>query len=437
MMSLIKIEWLHFSRNKAKPIAVLLFFLASVFGIYNGVDNYTTRLDQIAAIEQRVEESYDEVYQWLDQGKKGPEGRPWVDIQTPFWAMWYGNHYVVDEPSAAMIFNIGQSQHFGYYKRVSMWTTAYDDDLTAEIANPELVQLGALDFTFVWLYLMPILLIVLTYQIRGLEQDLGLIPILRSQVTSLNNWLMVRLSITGLALLLILSLIIGLPALFIPFKIGSAELVEVWTIYALYLLIWVLLAYLIISFGKGQADQALKMIGVWLLLTVVIPGSVNQYVLIEKPADLMMSMIEAGREGQDRIFDEEESVIKTKTLEILPDLAATGPARIDSLMEQPMINGAYRLVLNDYMNNVTDEIIEDQDDRNTLIRQTYWFNPITGFHNWLNNKTRTGHQSNIEFRLRIKEAGTLINKRLVMDEWNKRVIDRSSFDEYVQFLGAD
>ncbi|MEM6525242.1 MAG: hypothetical protein AAF693_15670 [Bacteroidota bacterium] len=434
MKKLIYFEWLHFSRNTARPIAILLFLLASLFGCYNGFKSYQERTNEIEAIDNRKWETIAEAEGWFDEGKTGPEGRPWVDINTPFWSMWYATHYLIQEPKSIMIFNLGQSEHFGYYKRVTMWTTAFDDDLTAEISNPELVQLGSLDFTFVWFYLMPLLLIVLTYSTKGLEQDLGFIPLLKVQIPSLHIWLLQRILTTGFGLLILLSALIFIPALLISGLSFSNGLINIWSVYGLYLVLWLALVYLIMRFSKGQADQALKMIGIWLVFTVAIPGLVNQYVLLKKPASLMMDMIEAGREGQAEIYDRPEDEILIEAQRIIPGLSKLEAAQYDSLMKQPMINGAYRLVLTEYMSKISDAIIKEQLARNQMIASSYWFNPVTGFHNWANNLTQTGHTSNLDFRRNIKKGGEALQYRLVVDEWKDKKVDKASFETYVQLL---
>jgi ABC-2 type transport system permease protein len=433
MMKLMYFEWLHFWRNSARPIAVLLFLIAACFGIFNGQEHYADRMDELESIQQRTAETHQLVHTWFDSGDSGPADRPWVDIKTPFWSMWYADHYLVDTPKPTMVFNIGQSEHFGYYKKVSMWTTAFDDDLTAELANPEFVLMGALDFTFVWIYLMPILLIVLTYQMKGLENDLGFIPLLKIQRPSLSLWIIQRLVIIGLGFLVLLTLLIVIPSLMLEGMVFGDTLV-LWLIYVIYLFLWLILVFIVLNFGKGQADQALKLLGVWLMLTVVIPGAVNQYVLLRKPADLMMAMIEANREGQQEIYDRPQDDIIASTFQILPELKELDVSNNDSLLNQPMINSAYRLVLNDYMSDISNQIMEIQVERNEIIARSYWFNPVSGFHNWINNVTNTGHEANLVFRRQIQRAGESINCRLIIDEWNNKKIDRGDFDEYTELF---
>lgn len=434
MKKVIYFEWLHFKRNSARPIAVVLFLIAAVLGLYNGVSNYQSRVTQIEAILEQAKETQESAYAWFEEGKNGPEDRPWVNINEPFWSMWYGTHHVIHEPAPTMVFNVGQSDHFGYYKRVSMWTTAFDSDLTAELSNPEMVQLGALDFSFVWLYLMPLLLVMLTYHTKGLEVDLGFLPLLQVQQPNLNGWLIRRLTVIGVGLLLLLTLfVLGSTSLMGQLSIGN-DMILLWSVYALYLLLWLAIIFFVIRFGRGQADQALKMVGVWLLLTVVIPGTVNQYVLLEKPADLMMSMIEATRDGQSEIFDRPEDVIIKETKQLMPNLLNLDVAKQDSLLSQEMINEAYRIIRNEYITNVSNDIMREQEERNSLIAMTHVLNPITGFHNWLNNITGTGHKSNLAFRKEVQRAGEIINRKLTADVWSERKMDKAAFGEYVELL---
>jgi len=433
MKKLIYFEWLHFSRNIARPIALLLFILAGCFGVYNGVTERQQRIAQQEAIDVKMATAHEKVYEWFESETYGAPDRPWVNVREPLWSMWYAGHHLIDNPEPAMVFNLGQSAHFGYYKAVSMMSTAFDSDLTAEIANPELVQTGALDFTFVWLYLMPLLLVVLTFHIKGLEHDLGFLPLIKVQKPSVVVWLAGRLLMTGLSLVLVLSIFLIIPALVLA-DLQFSDLQSLWPVYALYLLLWLGLVYLVILFGNGQADQALKLVGIWLIFTVVVPGAVSEYVLLQKPAGLMVDMIDAGRDGRAEIYERPKDEIVREVISIVPELKALEVAQADSLLTPNMINMAYSLVFTYYMSDISNNIIAGQQARNQLIASTYWFNPVTGFHNWLNDISETSHKTNLKFRKEIQNAGETINRRLVIDDWQRKEMDKASFDGYVDLF---
>ena len=60
-----------------------------------------------------------------------------------------------------MVYSLGQAEQYGYYKRVTLFSSPYDADLSEELANPERLQTGTLDFAFVLLFLSPLLLLAL------------------------------------------------------------------------------------------------------------------------------------------------------------------------------------------------------------------------------------------------------------------------------------
>jgi len=105
-------EFKHFSRSKAKVFAFLLFVIASVYALYNGFNLQNKQQETLASIEQKRQEGITKILSWYDEGKKGPEERPWIDITTPFWALWNLPTYAIK--------NLHQHYHLELVKRNSM-----------------------------------------------------------------------------------------------------------------------------------------------------------------------------------------------------------------------------------------------------------------------------------------------------------------------------
>ena len=80
--------------------------------------------------------------------------------------------FATKKPSPLMPLGVGQSEQYGYYKSINNWSSTYDNDMVEELANPERLVNGNIDFSFLVIFLLPILMIIMTYNIRGLEQDL-------------------------------------------------------------------------------------------------------------------------------------------------------------------------------------------------------------------------------------------------------------------------
>ena len=171
-MSLISIcifEFKHFVRSTSKLLTYVLFVCASIYAIYNGFDLQNKQQKTIDGIQQEQNQEIQKVINWYQGGQKGPDDRTWVDITEPYWSLRYTPLYAVKSPSALLPLGIGQTEQYGFYKEVTLWSSTYDNDMVEELSNPERLVNGNIDFSFLIVYLLPVLLIILTYNIGGLE----------------------------------------------------------------------------------------------------------------------------------------------------------------------------------------------------------------------------------------------------------------------------
>ena len=129
----------------------------------NGYGLFVKHNKEITAIKTTVDESISEMMNQYASIEKGEIEKPRRDPTTPYWAIWNTPSYVFKYPSPMMVFSLGQSEQYGYYKRVTNWSSVYDSDLAEEIANPERLAIGTLDFNFVFIYLTPILIIIFLF----------------------------------------------------------------------------------------------------------------------------------------------------------------------------------------------------------------------------------------------------------------------------------
>ena len=167
-------EWKHFVRSPFKIVAIVLFIVASIYGLHNGADLYDKQTKEIEKIKKEIATKNKTTLSYFETNEKGPKNRPWVDVTTPYWAIWSTSTYQFKRPSPAIVYTIGQAEQYGFYKAIGMSSSPYDADMAKEIANPERIQSGTLDFSFVVLFLLPLLLLILLYNIKGQEAEQGL-----------------------------------------------------------------------------------------------------------------------------------------------------------------------------------------------------------------------------------------------------------------------
>lgn len=426
-------EYQHVKRSPFKVISLLLFMGAAIYGLQNGLTLYKQQQLEIATIKTKDQESIQKVEQWFKEGKAGPEDRPWVNITKPFWAVWYMPTTAVKAPSPLMPFSLGQSEQFGYYKKVTNWSTIFDGDLAEEIANPERLTVGTLDFSFVVIYLLPILIIVLLFNVGGLEKDLGFSRLIQVNQLSSSNWLMARFMFY-FGLLIGILILIMTPYAFTTnvFDQSTAPFFTLSLYIILYMLLWFTVFYAINYWGKGSSDQALKMVSVWLVFCILMPGAIHQSAALKYPVGYMTDFIDITREEGEKLQELPLIEKRKKLFEFYPKLVNTKQGKDTSMNEEIMGYSASALA-NQLMVNATAKIEAKQEQKNRFIQNTYWINPVSLFQNKINQMAGTDYYAYQDYRKQIQQ---LINQKIeiiLMASWNKDSINQVTYSKY---LGA-
>lgn len=433
-VAIILYEWKHFSRSPFKLVALALFVVAALYGLHNGARLYSKQKDEIEKINQRATEQTQKVLEYYDKGEKGPADRPWVDVTTPFWAIWNLPTYHFKTPSPTLVYGIGQAEQYGFYKQITVWASPYDADMAEEIANPERIQTGTLDFAFAVLFLLPLLLLILTYDLKSTEAEQGFLSLIYVQTASKHTWLLARV---GFYVVMLLLVIVGLllygASLTDVFATEGRTLGKLLLYVVLYLAFWTVLYYLILQKGTSIMGNTLQMMGLWLLFAFVIPAAVHQWIGIAKPANLMTDLIDAQRDGRETIFAQPDSLIDAQLFSLYPTITTTAVAQ-DTTRRGLARNLSASALVNDLMKESIAPIIEENEAKNKLIRITYWFNPLTYFQNQLNALTQTHFDDYGAYR---SEVQRLIDKRIglmVEDIWQEKTVNKERFLEYEELL---
>lgn len=432
----LKWEWISFTRSTHKIIAVFLFLIAAGFAIRNGYALREKQLSTLQKVETEAKVMRESALEWIKNDQKGPEDRAWVNVQTPFYAMWYANHHVNKTPSPLMVYTIGQAEQFGFYKRVNVWSTAYDSDLAAEISNPERIALGALDFTFVILYLVPLLLIVLCFTVGGYEQDKLVFKLIRIQLGTQSPWIFGRIVSIGIfiSLLLIVVILAAALATGILNQSGSSLFLFIGVVLA-YLWFWLFLIIGIIHLQLGQTSQAMALTMVWVIFALAIPGAVHQAASIKYPNNLMVDFLDAKREEPEVIYTKEFGEIWSLVAQKIPELKSSKLGNQPDSLLNPMVKGGlYRTEMSFHMAEVSEKVEKGFDEKNAFIKKSYWFNPILGVQNYLFKLAETDYVSYQNYRKEIQQSNLELCKSLILEEWNEEKIDVERFKKYEALL---
>jgi ABC-2 type transport system permease protein len=152
-------------------------------------------------------------------------------------------------------------------------------------------------------YLFPLVIIALSYNLVSLEKEQGTLALLLSQPVSLKTVIVGKIGLRA-ALVVLLVLLFSL----IGMGIGGLDLSSpgawlrllVWSgTVAAYGAFWFGAVLFVTSFARSSATNALALAGIWLLLVVVLPSTLNMAVSVLYPMPSRVDMIAALRVASD------------------------------------------------------------------------------------------------------------------------------------------
>ena len=182
----------------------------------------------------------------------------------------------------------------------------YDADLT----NPTNLLLGNLDFSFVLIYLFPLLIIAFTYAIISGEKEGGTWRIVAVQSRNLMAFVGQLFLIRVAVILAIVLVIISLAVAFLSIPPDRTFWLFLITS-GLYVLFWFSVSFWVASLQRSSSTNALLLLGIWLALLIVLPAGVNNYLLARYPVPEAMATTLAQRKGYHEKWDTD----KTETVE--------------------------------------------------------------------------------------------------------------------------
>ena len=436
MLNLFLYEFNHFKKSSAKVITYLTFLIACFYSIYNGFELQNSHNETILSIKLEHDKGIYELFNWFDKGLTGPEDKSWIDISNPTWALSLTPQYTIKEPSPLLPLGLGQAEQYGFYKKITNWSSTYDNDMVQELTNPERLVNGNIDFSFLIIFLLPVLLIILIYNIRGLEQDFNFEKLINVQFGSISKWVLIRLSFYVLLLILsVVVIIIGVSLINNVFISNYSDILSLIGLFSGYIFCFAIVFYFIILSSSGSSSIAFKMIGFWLMFCIVIPGSVHQYASIKYPVNYMTDFLDANRKEAYQIYELPIDYLYYQLIDLYPNLSQTIHAS-DERIDNNIISNSICALVNQLNKNAIKKIEFQNEAKNKLINSSYWFNPVSFIQNKWNSLTMTDYYSYQLYRSEVQRVLDTRIELLVFECWNKTIVNKSLYKLYLKQLNT-
>lgn len=273
----LKYETLRLLRS---PLAWLLLLVLAVcvgFGLQNGQYRLAEKRDAIGKMldTQRADlEKQKSEADSITRGLKKPEGW-WLDPTNVIFVggVWRGGWVTAMETPPKSILAAGMSDLQTDAWRLTLM--GKEAKSGSEFENPENLSFGAFDLAFVLVFLLPLLVIALSFNLISGEREQGTLALQLAQPQAPGR-LFFQKTLARFTLLAALTLAVVLPGLAISgISLASAAAWQTAGVAVLYSLFWFLVALGINLRGGSSAQNALLCIGVWLLFVLVVPALAN------------------------------------------------------------------------------------------------------------------------------------------------------------------
>lgn len=297
-------EWRTLSADATVWLVGGVFAAAIGYGVWNGVSWTAFQQRALAAAQAEETERYARLEQQLaDLRQPGAKVSPFADPRNPTaFGSRVGPRYAALPPAPLAPLSIGQSDLLPYYFKVS--TDARENIVSAtEIENPARLLAGRFDLTFVVIYLYPLLILALCYNMLSAEKEQGTLAMALSQPVALRTLAAGKVVLRAAV---VIGLVVALSAVAMLVTGvdlaagGAAARLALWvaavTVYGLF---WFALATFVAAWGWTSTTNATILATAWLVLVVMAPSLFNLVVTSLYPVPSRVELVQATREASD------------------------------------------------------------------------------------------------------------------------------------------
>lgn len=292
----------QFYRNKAYLIALVFLLAAGLMAIYTG-KKFLDRNEDIIA-------------------KSGSFQKESIARNVKFHKddlgliLYYVKFNLVNETPKLAALNMGMRDLNPSIQGVTI-RNLEEQRYNSDFYNPANAAVGNFDFSFVLIFLFPLVIIAFCYNLISEEEEKGTWKLLSVQSGHLGRFLNAKIIIRGIAVSLIYLLLIIIATLWIRIPLDKFYILFIISGW-LYILFWFVLCRWIILFRKSSAQNALILLIVWVAMNFIIPMGCNLLIQKSYPVQESLKAVMEQREGYHNKWDEPKKPTMEKFYKVYP-----------------------------------------------------------------------------------------------------------------------
>ena len=299
---IMKHEWRNLRADRTLWAIGALLVVTIGFGTRNGLEWVRFQNDTLKAAASEEDERLKSVKTGILDAQAGrTKPTSFTDPRSPsVVGRTLGARYAFLPPAPLSFLAIGQSDLYPYYFKVSTSSkqTFLNND---EIDHPVHLMSGRFDLAFVILYLYPLIILALSYNLLSAEKEAGTLAMTLSQPVGLRNLVFGKIALRFAFVLVVGGVLSLAGALSGGTNIaagGAGTRLLLWFgVVALYGAFWYALAAAVNAFGGSSSANAIALAAFWLAFVLVIPSLLNVGVKYLHPVPSRVELIQAMREA--------------------------------------------------------------------------------------------------------------------------------------------
>ncbi|MEM7049215.1 MAG: DUF3526 domain-containing protein [Acidobacteriota bacterium] len=307
--TIVRNEWTLMRRSAATWWAGGLFLAAVAYAIVGGLAWQATRAAETASTEL--------------QARSGLAEQRAAAAETP-GRVGGASTYAALPPGPLAAFSVGLTDLLPERAEISIWRRPDTLFGRYQLESPLSLLVGRFDLGFVVLYLLPLFVLVLSYDMLAREREGGRLALILTQPISLSRLLAAKVVARLIPLTLLLTALVALTALLAGTPSTAWLRLAGWGVIAwLYSVFWLAVCALVAAVARRPETCATLLAALWLVVVLVMPGLLDVVARATHPVPSRLEYVTAMRQASSAASRESAELLSRYYHEH-PELAANG-----------------------------------------------------------------------------------------------------------------
>lgn len=395
LFHILSFEWKVLWRSNTLKVLLLFVFGAGIYGIYFGKFEIDKQQKRIAKVQQYERQQFDSLMLWVKLDTTIASNKEkYQQAVSPTGVGWnkHFTYYLTHDAPPAAGLCLGQRDLYPVYYGFNVTDLARQVN-TGELANPMKLLTGNFDLSYVFVFLFPLLVVALFYNLYAGEKEGGTLSLLQSQSTSLRTILFSKglLRLTVIWLLVTVLLLLSFALQGISFLENGGLFFQWLVIIYSYCLFWVVLMGAAVSLRLSSALSAMIGLGIWLIFALITPALLNLFVLANEPLPNRAQIIHTLRTMNGQYWEHPKSFVLDQ---FYPENPQYNDG--DTTNFSKWYYASFTL-LDKEANALKADFEEQVSKRNSLLEKWEWLAPAAMVHEELSELSNTDRESHLEF----------------------------------------